>query len=84
MHYYLLILVVLLVVCIAMMLFNKDAYEKILVFNQLSSLVTLAIAMLASYKYYQTYLDIAIIYSFFSFVAINALLYYLKVKRNNV
>ena len=78
MEYYLILVGILIVSCSILILQGKDACEKSLAFNQLSSLVALFIALLSTYEYYRTYVDIAIIYSLFSFVATMALLHFGK------
>ncbi len=53
----------------------KENYSKILVFNQVANLVTLLIALLSTYEYYRSYMDIAIIYCLLSFVVMKMLLH---------
>ena len=76
MIYYLIIVSIIMVIYVFMALNFKISHSKILVFNQITSLLTLFIAMLSSYEYYRTYIDIAIIYSLLSFITMKALLHF--------
>jgi len=84
MEYYLILVAVLIVFCSILILQGKSPCEKSLAFNQLSSLVALFIVLLSTYEYYKTYVDIAIIYSLFSFVATMALLHFGNKKTDEV
>jgi multisubunit Na+/H+ antiporter MnhF subunit len=77
------ILIILLVIIAAYSLFaafGKDIFERIIYFNQINSLVVLFIAILASYDSYNFYIDIAILYSLFSFISSKILIYYFRNK----
>lgn len=58
------------------MIFFRKLSEKIIIINQMNSLITLAIALIASINTYNFYIDLAIIYSLFGFISVKILLYY--------
>ncbi|MCC8417362.1 MAG: monovalent cation/H+ antiporter complex subunit F [Rickettsia endosymbiont of Bryobia graminum] len=55
---------------------DRNVFIKILLLNNLTSIVSLFICFLGSYKMNNSYLDIAIIYFLLSFVASSAYLKY--------
>jgi len=57
---------------------NKDVFTKLLVLNSLTSVITLFICFLSTFKANSSYIDIAIIYFILSFIAGNAYLKYFK------
>ncbi len=73
---YLFLLAIILVVYAVFALVSNNFHEKIIIFTQMSSIVTLFISMLASIKAYEFYIDIAILYSLFSFISMKALIFY--------
>lgn len=52
----------------------KELFIKILFLNGLTNLVIVLIVILGTYQYYESYIDIAIIYACLSFVANQAIL----------
>ncbi len=82
MFYYLIIISVIIIAYLAMALTFKESYSKILIFNQITNLVTLSIAMLSTYEYYNSYMDIALIYCLLSFVVMKILLHLEIIKKN--
>lgn len=59
---------------------SENFFERLIIFSQISSLATLFIAFLAAMTGHEMYIDIAILYSLFSYIAIKALLYHKKHK----
>ncbi|MDX2049787.1 MAG: monovalent cation/H+ antiporter complex subunit F [Rickettsiaceae bacterium] len=57
-------------------LFTKSEYGKIIIFFQVNSLATLLIAIFASIYGHRAYIDIAFVYSLFSFISAKILIYY--------
>lgn len=62
--------------CMIGSMINKDIFEKILFLNTGTSLITLLICFLGSFKFNNSYLDIALIYFLLSVVATSAYLKY--------
>ncbi len=71
-------------ICLMIYLFiqNVSIFTKILLLNSLTAIVSLLISLLGSFKMNSSYLDIAIIYFFLSFIASNAYLRYF-IKQSN-
>lgn len=66
------------------LIFQKELFTKILFLNSLTNLAILLITVLGSYKYNESYLDIAIIYAALSFIVSQAILKFiiLRIKSN--
>ena len=62
---------------------NVSIFTKILLLNSLTTVVSLLICFLGSFKMNSSYLDIAIIYFLLSFIASNAYLRYFIKQSNN-
>ena len=56
------------------LIFQKELFTKILFLSSLTNLVILVITILGSYKYNESYIDIAIIYAALSFIVNQAIL----------
>ena len=72
----LLIVLICIAACMTGSMINKDIFEKILFLNTGTSLITLLICLLGSFKAGNSYLDIALIYFLLSAVATSAYLKY--------
>ncbi len=57
---------------------QKEIFSRILLLNSLGNLVILMIVTLGSYKYNESYIDIALIYASLSFVAMMAVFRFIE------
>jgi multicomponent Na+:H+ antiporter subunit F len=69
-------------VVVILLLITKEFLQKILVFGVLSNLAMLFIVILGSYKYNESYIDIAIIYILLSFIVNKAILQFVILRKN--
>ncbi|WP_342272373.1 monovalent cation/H+ antiporter complex subunit F [Candidatus Tisiphia endosymbiont of Parasteatoda lunata] len=83
-NFYLIINILFIGLMIYLLLKNVNIFVKLLVLNSLTSIITLFICFLGSFKMNNCYLDIAIIYFLLSFIASGAYLKYLINQSNNV
>ncbi|WP_253307486.1 MULTISPECIES: monovalent cation/H+ antiporter complex subunit F [unclassified Rickettsia] len=72
------LIILFLFICLMTYLFIKaiDAFTQLLILNSFTSIMTLLICFCGSYLRNSSYLDIALIYLFLSFIASNAYLKY--------
>ncbi|HJD63459.1 MAG TPA: cation:proton antiporter [Rickettsia endosymbiont of Sericostoma sp.] len=81
---YLIINILFVALMIYLLLKNRNIFVKLLVLNSLTSIMTLFICFLGSFKMNNCYLDIALIYFLLSFIASGAYLKYFIGQSNNV
>ncbi|MCC8483761.1 MAG: monovalent cation/H+ antiporter complex subunit F [Rickettsia endosymbiont of Labidopullus appendiculatus] len=81
---YLIINILFVALMIYLLLKNGNIFVKLLVLNSLTSIMTLFICFLGSFKMNNCYLDIALIYFLLSFIASGAYLKYFIGQSNNV
>jgi multisubunit Na+/H+ antiporter MnhF subunit len=81
---FLIIAVLFIGLIVYLLLKNNNIFTKILLLNSLTSVVTLFICFLGSFKVNNSYLDIAIIYFLLSFIASSAYLRYFIDQSNKV
>lgn len=70
-----------LVIVFLMMIFAKDIFMQALFLSSATNLSILIIVILGSYEYRDSYIDIALIYAFLTFIASQAILRYVGSKR---
>ncbi|OZG31922.1 monovalent cation/H+ antiporter complex subunit F [Rickettsia endosymbiont of Culicoides newsteadi] len=83
-NFYLIVNILFVVLMIYLLLKNRNIFVKLLVLNSLTSIMTLFICFLGSFKMNNCYLDIALIYFLLSFIASGAYLKYFIGQSNNV
>jgi multisubunit Na+/H+ antiporter MnhF subunit len=77
---YLIVISVIILIYAIFACVSQNFLERVIIFSQINSLSTLFIAFLASMSGREMYIDIAILYSLFSFIATKALLFHKKYK----
>ncbi|MCC8399190.1 MAG: monovalent cation/H+ antiporter complex subunit F [Rickettsia endosymbiont of Gnoriste bilineata] len=83
-NFYLIINILFVALMVYLLLKNGNIFVKLLVLNSLTSIMTLFICFLGSFKMNNCYLDIALIYFLLSFIASGAYLKYFIGQSNNV
>ncbi|MDR0296721.1 MAG: cation:proton antiporter [Rickettsia sp.] len=83
-NFYLIINILFVALMIYLLLKNGNIFVKLLVLNSLTSIITLFICFLGSFKMNNCYLDIALIYFLLSFITSGAYLKYFIGQSNKV
>lgn len=83
-NFYLVVTILFIGLIVCLLINGKNIFIKILLSNSLTSIVTLFICFLGSFKANNSYLDVAIIYFLLSFIASSAYLKYFIIQSNNV
>lgn len=65
-----------------MMIFAKDIFTQALFLSSATNLSVLIIVVLGSYEYRDSYIDVALIYAFLTFIASQAILRYVGSNKN--